>query len=315
VRSLVLRRLTQFIPVLILVSLVAAGLTELIPGSPGQRVLGEFATAERIADFDAKIGADLPFFERYASWLGNALRGDLGVSPISRIGVSQAILNTMPVTLELAGLTMLISLMIAVPLAVLSAGNEQSAADRIITGGSAAILAMPSFVVAVSVTHVIAVQLGWVPSFGWNRWSAGVGAHLKTLALPLLVLVSVVAPIFTRVLRADLVATLRQDFVLSARARGFSDARILFLHVLRPSLTSLLTLTGLVFGYLVGGSIVVETFFGVPGLGQLVARSINSKDILVVQGIVLYVAFAYLLLNLLVDILQALVDPRLREAR
>lgn len=307
-----LRKLVETIPVLLLVSFATAALTDLIPTSPGRMVLGEFATEERVQEFNDRVGANDPFLERYWSWLSGAVRGDLGTSWISNQPVTSLILDSLWPTVEIAIVTLVCSLAIAIGAALVAAGRATSVVDRAISGVGGILQAVPSFVAAIVVTRIVAVQFELLPPLGWTPIGDGLGAHLESLAMPVMVMVAVTAPLLYRVLRADLVDVLQQDYVLSARARGLTDAYILVRHVLRPASKSLLTLTGLLFGFLIGGSIIVETFFVIPGLGGLVSRSMDNQDLVILQGVVLYVAAAFLLINAAVDVLQAVLDPRLR---
>ena len=311
---LLLRKLAEAVPVLLLVSVATAALTDLIPSSPGRIVLGEFATEERVQEFNEQVGANDPFLERYWSWLSGAVRGDLGTSWISDRSVTGIIVDSLWPTVEIAVVTLVCSLTIAIGAAMLAGSRPTTRTDRSISGVGSVLQAVPSFVAAIVVTRIIAVQLNWLPPLGWVPLGDGLVPHLKSLAMPVIVMVAVTAPLLYRVLRADLVDVLKQDFVLSARARGLSDGYVLLRHALRPASKSLLTLTGLMFGFLIGGSIIVETFYVIPGLGGLVARSMDSQDVIVLQGVVLYVAVAYLLINTAVDVLQTVLDPRLRAA-
>ena len=310
---LILRKIGEAIPVLLLVSLGASALTDLIPGSPGRQILGEFATEERVAALNDKLGFNDPFFVRYWRWLSSALRGDLGESIVAKESVTSRVFDALPVTLEVAVITLVVSLCIALVASLIAASRAESAVDRAVSGVSALFQAIPSFVAAVVITHLLSVRFHLLPSLGWTPIGESIGGHGKSLVMPVIVLVVVTAPMFFRVARADMVDVLQQDYVLSARARGLSDRYVLMRHVLRPASRSLATLSGLIFGYLIGGSIITETFFNLPGIGSLVSRSITTKDVVVVQGIVLYVSIAYLVVNLLVDLLQMALDPRLRS--
>lgn len=310
---LILRKISEAIPVVLIVSLGSAALTDLIPESPGRMLLGEFATEERVATLDLKLGVNDPFFERYWRWLSGALRGDMGKSWVANQNVTEIILDALWTTLEIAFITLFLSVIISVVAALLAASRADTALDRSVSGVSSFFQAVPSFVGAVFITQILAVKMGLVPSLGWVELEDGLFEHAKRLVMPVSVLVMVTTPIFYRVLRADMVDVLQQDYILAAQARGLSDTYIVIRHVLRPASKSLLTMTGLIFGYLIGGSIIIETYYNLPGLGALVARSIGNQDVIVVQGIVLYVAIAYLLVNLLVDIFQMVLDPRLRS--
>ena len=310
---LLLRKLGESIPILLLVSLGAAALTDLIPESPGRMLLGEFATQERVAEVDAKLGVNDPFFERYWRWLSGAFRGDLGDSWVANEPVSSVVRESLWPTLEIAIITLTLSVLVSVGAAMLAARRAGTMVDRSVSGVLGAFQAVPSFVGALFVTQLLSVKFGLVPSLGWSPIGDGLGDHLETLLMPVVVLTAVTSPILYRVLRSDMVDVMQQDYVLSARARGLSEGYILRRHVLRPASRSLLTMTGLMFGFLIGGSIIIETFYTVPGLGSLVSRSIANQDVIVVQGIVLFVAVAYLLINLGVDIMQTILDPRLRS--
>lgn len=310
---LVGRKAAEAIPILLLVSLGAAALTDLIPQSPGRMILGEFATAQKVADLDAELGVDDPFLERYWRWLSGALRGDLGESWVAHQPVTSTVLDSLWPTLEIAIVTLALALLISIGAALVAAGHAESVVDRSVSGAAAVFQAVPSFVGAVFLTQLLAIEFRVLPSLGWTPIGDGLVGHVKTLLMPVAVLTAVTAPILYRVLRADMLDVMQQDYVLSARARGLRERYILARHILRPASRSLLTMTGLMFGFLVGGSIIVETFYTVPGLGSLVARSIANQDVIVVQGIVLYVAIAYLVINLIVDVLQTMLDPRLRH--
>lgn len=308
-----LRKLAETIPVLFLVSLATAALTDLIPTSPGRMVLGEFATEERVQEFNEQVGANDPFLERYWSWLSGAVRGDLGTSWIANRPVTGVILDSLWPTVEIALVTLACSLALAIGCAMIAAHKATTPVDRTISGLGGIFQATPSFVAAIVATSLLAVRFELLPPLGWTPIGDGIGAHLESLAMPVMVMVAITSPYLYRVLRADLVDVLEQDYVLSARARGLSDGYIMLRHVLRPGSKSLLTLTGLMFGFLIGGSIIVETFFVIPGLGGLVSRAMDNQDVIVLQGVVLYVAGAYLLINAAVDVLQAVLDPRLRS--
>lgn len=314
-RRLILRKLGEIIPVLLLVSLGAALLSELISGSPARYILGEFATEERVAALDHELGYDKPFFPRYWDWLTHALRGDLGNSAVAARPVTSQLKDALPATLEIAVLALVGALLVSVPAAIIAAARARRRTDQLVSSAAATFQAMPSFVTAVFAGQVFVIWLGWFPSFGWVPITESVSQNLKYAALPALVLVCNITPMMFRVLRADMLSVLQQDFVTFARARGLSDRYILVRHVLRPASLSLLTVTGLMFGYLIGGSIVIETFFSLPGLGSLVARSITARDIVVVQGVVLYVAVVYLVLNLIVDMLQLAINPQARPRK
>ncbi|MBT2275227.1 ABC transporter permease [Rhodococcus qingshengii] len=306
--------LAKLLAVLVLVSILTFLLLELIPGDPLATLLPEGATPEMRAAAAERFGLDGPVYERYLEWLGAALQGDLGRSMQSQIPVADAILERLPVTLELAGLSILVALLVALPIGVYAGYRPGSLADRIITVICSVTLSIPSFLLGVLLVFVFAVTMHALPVTGWTPLSGGLGPHLRSLVLPVVTLAAIEAVAFIRLLRNDMSATLQQDFVLSARARGVPTRRILFVHALRPSAFSLLTVLGVAMGRLIGGTVIVESLFALPGLGSLVLSAINSRDYLLVQGIVLVVAVGYVLINALVDMAYPLLDPRVRTS-
>ncbi|MEU1957143.1 ABC transporter permease [Nocardia rhamnosiphila] len=306
--------LAKLLAVLALVSISTFLLLEMIPGDPLATLLPEGATPEMRAAAAERFGLDGPLLQRYFEWLGSALQGDLGRSMHSQVPVTDAILERLPVTLELAGLSIVVALVVAVPLGVWAGYRPGRAADRITTFLCSVTLSIPSFLLGVLLVFVFAVSLQALPVLGWTPLSEGLAPHLSGLILPVTTLAAIEAVAFIRLLRNDMVATLQQDFVLSARARGIPTRRILFVHALRPSAFSLLTVLGVSMGRLIGGTVIVESIFALPGLGSLVITAINSRDYLLVQGIVLVVAVAYVLINALVDLAYPVLDPRVRTS-
>ncbi|WP_258195571.1 ABC transporter permease [Rhodococcus sp. OK519] len=304
----------KLVVVLFLVSVVTFLLLEMIPGDPLAAMLPEGATPEMRAAAAERFGLDGPLVQRYLEWVGNALHGDLGRSMQSQVPVTDAILDRLPVTLQLAGLSIVVALLIAMPIGIYSGYRPGGIVDRFATFVCSVTLSIPSFLLGVLLVFVFAVTLHALPVTGWTPLSAGLVPHLRGLVLPVMTLASIEAVAFIRLLRNDMVATLQQDFVLSARARGIPTTKILTVHALRPSAFSLVTVLGVSLGRLIGGTVIVESLFALPGLGSLVVTAINGRDFLLVQGIVLVVAVAYVLLNTLVDLTYPLLDPRVRSA-
>ncbi|MBB3665621.1 peptide/nickel transport system permease protein [Prauserella sediminis] len=302
----------------VLVVLIATGavvvLLALTPGTAAEAILGENATPEAVAALNAELGYDRPLWEQYFSWLGNAVTGDLGVSPINGEPVTDAILARLPVTLEIAVLGLLIGLVVSVFLAIVSATTEGSALDRAISGLSSVLLSVPAFVAGPVLIYLLAVQTGAFPVSGWNHIEDGLGPNLASAFLPALAIALNEIAAFHRLLRADLIGTLREDFIAAARAKGMSRGYVMFRHALRPSSFSLITVMGINLGRLIGGTVVVEVLFGLPGLGQLVATAITERDAITVQGIVVFIAVVYVAVNTLVDLSYGFLDPRVRKA-
>lgn len=307
-------RLLKLALVLLLVSMAAFALLELAPGSPLDMLLPEGTTDEVRAEVAESYGLNAPMIVRYVDWLGNVLQGDLGRSIQTNVPVAEAIGDRLPVTVELAGFATILALLIAVPLGVYCGYRPGGRIDRFVTTVSSGILSIPNFLIALVLIYVLAVSLGMFPVTGWVPWSAGVGPHLQSIALPVLALALSEAVAFQRLLRGDMATTLQQDFVMSAKARGIPIRRILVGHALRPSSFSMITVLGVSLGRLIGGTVIIESLFSLPGIGTLVINSVSARDFVTVQGIVLVVAIAYVVLNALVDLAYPLLDPRVRAA-
>ncbi|KXF57150.1 peptide ABC transporter [Rhodococcus sp. SC4] len=308
------KRVGRSLLVLFLVTVAVVGLLGLAPGSVADVVLGENATPEAVAQMNTELGLDRPLWRQYVDWLGSALHGDLGSSPITGQDVTQAILDRLPVTIELAVMGLFLGVAIAIVLAVVAAATEGTAVDRAISAVSSGFLAVPAFIAGPVLIYFLGVQLGWFPVSGWSRISDGLGANLQHAFLPAVAIALVEVATFQRLLRTDLVSTLREDFVSAARAKGMPRTYVLFRHALRPSSFSLITMAGISLGRLIGGTVVVEILFGLPGLGQLVSSSITVRDVITVQGIVVFIALVYVVVNMLVDTSYGFLDPRVRKA-
>lgn len=309
------QKLGLAVVILFVVTLGVSALVELIPGSPAALVLGDTEAPGAMEKFNHEHGYDRPFLARYWTWLNDAFHGNLGVSVQSNQAVTHIISGHIAVTIEIAILAMLISLCLAIPLAMYCGAHENGWVDRAVTGISSGLFSLPSFVSAVFLSEIFAAEAELLPTYGWTPISENLIENLKHAALPLMALCLSITPLFLRVLRSDVVGVLREDFVLSARAKGLPDRYILLRHVLRPASVSLFTISALVFGFLLGGSIVLETYFALPGLGQVVSQAVTAKDLPVIQGVVVLVAMIYLILNTLTDVAYALIDPRVAATR
>jgi peptide/nickel transport system permease protein len=306
-------RLLRLVPVLLLVSLGTALLLDLVPGDPAVALLGETATPAQILRVRAELRLDDPLLLRYAKWLGDVVQGDFGSSLRTGQPVTQAITDRLPVTAELTLLAVLMALAVAVPLGIYTALHADGRADRAVNLVNGAFIASPAFLTGLLLSYLLAVKAGAFPTTGWVRLSEDPGGNLRSAFLPALTLALAEVAVFARLLRADMIAVLQEDYILNARARGLPTRYILFRHALRPSSFSLLTVFGLSLGRLVSGAVIVEVLFALPGLGQLLVQAILSRDFLVVQGLVLFIALVYVVINTLVDVAYELVDPRVRE--
>lgn len=309
----VVKRLGRALLVVLLVTFAVVSLLSLLPGSVATLILGEGATPESVAALEAELGVDEPLPTRYWEWIQGAVQGDLGNSLLNSQPVTSLIMDRLPVTIELAFLGLFIALLLAVPMAVLSAARPNGRLDRFFNGVAMVSLSIPSFVAAPLMIYFLALNLGWFPVTGWSPISEGLGPNLHAALLPALAIAFTEIASFQRILRADLIATLGEDFISAARAKGRSPSYVMFRHALRPSSFSLITLAGVNLGRLLGGTVVVEFLFALPGLGHLMTSSIASRDVITVQGAVVFVAVAYVLINTLVDFSYGLLDPRIRK--
>ncbi len=301
--------------ILLAVSAVTFLLLNLLPGDPVIAILGETATPQSIAVLHAQLGLDLPLPVRYLHWLGHALTGDFGRTFRSGDAVFALIIQRLPVTLELLVIAQLLALLFAIPTGIWTAYRAQRIIDHVSLGVSLSLLSMPSFLIGILLIYGLALHLGLFPATGFVPIKDGLGPNLRSVVLPAVTLALVEFPVYMRLLRSEMIHTLQQNFIGVARAMGLPVWRILFQHALRPSSINLITVVGINMGRLIGGAVIVEVLFALPGIGQLLVDSIFQKEILVVQGVVLIVAFMFVLINATVDLLYQLVDPRLSHAR
>ena len=314
--SAFLRRVQVQVLTLLVILLAATALTffitNVLPGDAAVAILGDNATPADIASLRTELGLDRNIVVRYADWLSHALRGDLGKSYRTRENISTMIGDRLPVTLELILLTQLIALAFAVPAGILAAYRSRTKVDSALATVSIGLLSMPAFVKGILLIYLMSVLLGWFPASGFKSLSDGLGANLHSLALPAMTLALAEFPVYMRLLRADMISTLQQDYILVARAKGLSVREILLGHALRPSSLSLVTVVGINLGRLVGGAVIIETLFALPGIGQMLVNAVYQHDQFVIQGVVLVIATGFVLINLLVDLMYALIDPRVR---
>jgi peptide/nickel transport system permease protein len=307
-----LRRLVQMVPVLIIVTFFVFSLLHITPGDPAVTMLGEEATPENIAALRARMGLEDPLLVQYARWLGNAVQGDLGRSIHSNQPVSEAIVERLPITIQLSVLSILIALIIGIPIGIISALRRNTALDASATTLALAGVALPNFFLAVILIYIFSVQLGVLPPIGYTAiWEDPVD-NLRRMILPSITLGTALSAIIMRLTRSSLLEVLEQDYIRTARAKGLTDARMVRFHALKNALIPVVTIVGLQIGSLLGGTVITETIFGLPGIGRLIVDSIFRRDFPLVQGAILFVAVAFLVTNLIVDLLYAYLDPRIR---
>jgi peptide/nickel transport system permease protein len=309
-----LRRLGQLVAVLALVSFGVFLLVALLPGDPAAAILGPGHPPEDYAALRSELGLDQPVLQRYLEWLGNALTGDLGHSIVPpHAAVSDRIAAALPVSLELAALGLTIALVVAVPLALLSAYQEGGLADRVIGAVVFAVLSIPSFLLGLLLIMLFVDRLGWLPRSQWVRLTDSVSGNLSHAILPAIVIALPEVALFTRILRNDLVRTLREDYVLAARAKGMGPRHIMMSEALRPSSFSLVTVLGISLGTLIGSTVIVEYLFSLPGMGTLVVTAASQGDFPMGQGAALVIATIYVVINAGIDLTYGYLDPRTRR--
>lgn len=312
---LLLRKLPWLIGTLLAVSFFTFMLVSLLPGDPAVIILGAGGVSpEAVEALRLELGLDRPLLVRYFDWLGSALSGDLGRSPMTGQTVTDAILARVPVTLQLGLMAIAIALVLAIPLAMISAYAAGSRLDRLISSTGFALMSVPSFMMAIFLMLIFAVNLNWFPATGWVPFSVSPAANLRGALLPAFSLAMIELALYMRLLRTDLIGTLQQDYITLARAKGLANHTILLRHALRPSSFSLMTVVGLQLGGVISGAIIVEEIFALPGVGRLLYQSILQRDLLMVQGIVLFIATTYVVVNFVVDLCYSLLDPRIRHA-
>jgi peptide/nickel transport system permease protein len=309
----VARRLLYLLPVLFAVSLLTFLIASLLPGDLAYVILGDQATPDKVAALRHDMGLDQPIWWRYLGWLGHVLEGDFGRSFRTGQTVLQAVAERLPVTFELMLLAELAALVIGIPLAIACAVRAGSAFDRIVTGSAFGMLSVPAFLAAILLIYFFAVELRWLPATGYVPFSEDPLGNLRCFVLPALTLALGEWPVLMRVLRSDMIATLQEDYIAMARAKGLKPSRILLVHALKPSSLTLVTVTGINIGRLMGGTVIVESIFALPGIGRLLLGSIYTRDLIILQGVVLCVAAGYVLINFIVDMLYAVLDPRIRH--
>jgi peptide/nickel transport system permease protein len=303
------------LPTLLGVSILVFGVTYLIPGDPARMMAGTEASPDAVEAIRRRWGLDQPFWVRYGLWLLNMLQGNLGDSYFSKQTVAQLVGGALPITLELTILALLVALIIAVPAAIVSAVKVGSWFDV----GAAAVgfvgLSIPGFWLGIMLIYLFAVQLKWLPAGGFQPIDKGIGANLASMILPAIALGTFASTQLMRYLRASLLDVLHADYVRTARAKGLREWAVLVRHAVRNALIPFVTVLGVQMGYLLGGTVITESVFALPGMGRLVLTSVLNRDYQVATGIIFLIAAAFVLINLLVDLLYPVLDPRVRLAQ
>ncbi|RYF83638.1 MAG: ABC transporter permease [Comamonadaceae bacterium] len=310
--TFLLRRGLATVPVLLVVAVIVFMMLRLTPGDPAAAIAGDAATAEQIASIRAQLGLNEPLFVQFFHWLAQVVRGDLGYSFFYRMGVAELIGQRLEPTLSVALVTIVLTVLMAVPLGVLAAWRRGSLLDRLVMGSSVFGFSIPVFVAGYLLIWLFAMQWGLFPSQGYRRLADGVLPWLHHLVLPCLALAVMYAALIARVTRAAVSEALTEDYVRTARAKGISEVRMLMRHALANAAVPIVTIIGLSIAGLIGGVVVTETVFAIPGLGQLTVDAVLSRDYPLIQGITIFFSLIYVVINLLVDLSYLLLDPRIR---
>ena len=306
------RRLISTIPVMAIVALFVFSLLYIAPGDPAAIIAGDQATPADVERIRAGLGLDRPFLVRFGEWVWHVLNGDLGVSIFTNLPVTKMIAQRIEPTTSLMVLTLILSIGLAVPMGVLAAWKHGTWIDRFVMIFAVFGFSVPVFVVGYILAYVFALQLDWFPVQGYTPLSAGIGPWFNNLVLPSVALGGVYIALIARITRATMLEVLSQDYIRTARAKGVGNGTVLFLHALKNAAVPIVTVIGIGVALLIGGAVVTESVFAIPGLGRLVVDAILRRDYPVIQGVVLLFSFVYVLVNLCVDLLYSVFDPRIR---
>lgn len=306
------RRLLATIPVMAVVAITVFSMLRLTTGDPAAIIAGDNATSQDVAAIRGKLGLDRPLPQQFAIWLGKMLRGDFGESFFFKKTVAELVMERLEPTLALATCTLVLAVSMAVPLGVLAAWRRGTWIDRGVMGLSVIGFSVPVFVIGYVLIYVVAIQLGWLPVQGYQRLADGVGGFLERLVLPSFTLAVVYVALIARITRASVLEVLGADHVRTARAKGLGEAGVLLRHVLRNAAVPIVTVIGLGVALLIGGVVVTESVYAIPGLGRLTVDAVLARDYPTVQAVILLFSVVYVLINLLVDLTYTFLDPRIR---
>ncbi len=309
----VLRRLLAALPVLAIVAVLVFLMLRLTPGDPAAVIAGDNASSEQIAQVRQQLGLDQPLPVQFAIWIGHLLQGNLGESFFFKKSIGELILGRIEPTLSLAAATMLIAVCVAIPLGVVAAYRHGSWLDRIVMGVSVLGFSVPVFVIGYLMIYVFSITLGWFPVQGYQPLSAGLGGYLHRLVLPALTLSVVYIALIARMTRASVLEVLNEDYIRTARAKGQVERKILFRHALKNAAVPIVTVVGIGIALLIGGVVVTESVFAIPGLGRLTVDAVLARDYPTIQALILLFSGVYVLINLLIDLTYGLFDPRIRQ--
>ncbi|WP_163268403.1 ABC transporter permease [Chelativorans alearense] len=311
--SYILRRLAATIPVMLIVAVLVFLMLRLTPSDPAAIIAGDNATSEQILAIRAKLGLDQPIVTQFFTWLGRVLSGDFGNSFFFKKTVWELVSNRIEPTLSLSALTMVFAIAIAVPLGAIAAYRQGTLIDRVVMGFSVLGFSVPVFVIGYVLVYVFAINLGWFPVQGYQRLASGIGPWLQSLILPAVTLSVIYIALIARMTRTSMLDVLSEDYIRTARAKGQTEAKVLFRHALKNAAVPIVTVVGIGIALLIGGVVVTESVYSIPGLGRLTVDAVLARDFPVIQAIILLFSLVYVLINLIVDLSYTIFDPRIRH--
>jgi peptide/nickel transport system permease protein len=306
------RRLVAIIPVLAVVAIFVFLMLRLTPGDPAAVIAGDNATSEQIAAIREKLGLNLPIWQQFFIWISDILRGNFGESFFFKKTVGELISQRLEPTLALSICTLIIAVTTAVPLGVIAAYRHGSLLDRFVMGFSVMGFSLPTFVIGYCLIYIFAIDLGWLPVQGYTRIGSDFGGFVEHMILPSITLGIIYVALIARITRASVLEVLNEDYIRTARAKGLSNRVVLMRHALRNAAVPILTVIGIGVALLIGGAVVTETVYGLPGLGRLTVEAVLSRDFPTIQAVILMFSVVYVIINLVIDISYTLFDPRIR---
>ena len=308
----VAQRVLAMLPVLLIVAVVTFALIHVTPGDPVSFLVGDQALPEQIEEIKAKLGLDKPLYQQLGIYFRDLLRGDLGESVFSRTKVTELIGQRLEPSLFLAIYSQLFAVLVAIPLGVVAAWKANTWIDRVVMIFAVLGLAIPSFWLGFNLAWLFAVKLDWFPAIGYEPLAGGVGPWLRSLTLPSLTVGIISAALIARMTRSTMLEVLREEYIRTARAKGLGELSVLFRHALKNASIPIVTIIGLTLASLAGGLVVTEAVFAIPGVGRLIVDAVLRRDYPIIQGVIIMITFAYVLMNLIVDLAYGYLDPRIR---
>ena len=310
--NFILRRLLASLPVMLVIAAVVFSLLRLTPGDPAAIIAGDSATPAQLEAIRQAMGLDQPIYSQFAMWVWQLLQGDLGTSLISGLPVSDLVLQRMGPSISLALCTIVVAVCVAIPLGVIAAWRQGKLLDRMVMAGSVLGFSVPVFVTAYVLILLFSIELRWFPVQGYKPFTEGLLPFLRSITLPTLALSTVYIALIARITRTSVIEVMGEDFIRTARAKGMKESRVLVGHALRNAAVPIVTIVGVGIAMLISGVVVTESVFNIPGLGRLVVEAVLARDYPVIQALILLFALVYVLINLVVDALYTVFDPRIR---